>query len=124
MEWIEHLEEALAYSANLLKLLLECISVLCVLIGLVAMGRAFPRSLRGEFPLLSLRLAFGSWLAMALEFQLGADILGTTVSPSYTALGRLGALALIRTFLNYFLSRELQEETELQRKEREWQDRV
>jgi uncharacterized membrane protein len=48
------------------------------------------------------------WLALALEFQLGADILSTTVAPTFDSLGKLGILALIRTFLNYFLTRELE----------------
>ena len=50
------------------------------------------------------------FLAMALEFQLAADVLGTTVAPSWDQLGRLGAIAVIRTFLNYFLAREIDDE--------------
>ena len=50
------------------------------------------------------------YLAMALEFQLGADILSTAVAPSWNEIGKLGAIAVIRTTLNYFLSREMQEE--------------
>jgi uncharacterized membrane protein len=57
---------------------------------------------------LKLRLRFGGWLTIALEFQLGADILNTTVAPTFEALAKLGAIALIRTFLNYFLGKELE----------------
>ena len=42
-------------------------------------------------------------------FQLGADILATAVAPSYQALGQLAAIAVLRTFLNYFLAREIEE---------------
>lgn len=56
------------------------------------------------------RLTLGRYLALALEFQLGADILGTAVSPSFQEIGKLAAVAAIRTALNYFLSRELTEE--------------
>ncbi len=63
-----------------------------------------------------LRLRFGVWLAIALEFQLGADIVATTVAPTFEVLGRLGAIAAIRTFLNYFLNKELAEEFRVQRK--------
>jgi uncharacterized membrane protein len=59
---------------------------------------------------LLLRLRLGSWLALALEFQLGADILTTTVAPTFEDLGKLASIALIRTFLNYFLNRELADE--------------
>ena len=48
-------------------------------------------------------------LRLALEFQLGADILTTAVAPSWDQIGKLGAIAVIRTTLNYFLMRELRE---------------
>jgi uncharacterized membrane protein len=49
-------------------------------------------------------------LALALEFQLGADIVATTTSPTETNLIQLGVIAVIRTFLNIFLSREIEAE--------------
>jgi uncharacterized membrane protein len=58
------------------------------------------------------RKVFGGWLVLALEIQLAADIVGTIVSPSTAHLIELGAIAVIRTFLNYFLSKELKEETD------------
>ena len=58
------------------------------------------------------RLTLARFLALALEFQLAADVLGTAVSPTWTAVGRLAAIAVIRTALNYFLSREIKEEVE------------
>jgi uncharacterized membrane protein len=56
------------------------------------------------------RQLFSRYLILALEFQLAADILGTTVSPSWDQIGKLGAIAVIRTLLNYFLSLELQQD--------------
>jgi uncharacterized membrane protein len=47
---------------------------------------------------------------MALEFQLGADIVATTASPTGGNLLQLAAIALIRTFLNVFLAREIEAE--------------
>ena len=55
----------------------------------------------------STRLLLGRFLALGLEFQLGADLLGTAVRPSYSEIGKLGAIAAIRTGLNYFLALEL-----------------
>jgi uncharacterized membrane protein len=49
---------------------------------------------------------------LALEFQLGADILSTAIAPSWDEIGKLGAIAVIRTGLNYFLSIEMREERE------------
>ena len=56
---------------------------------------------------------FGGWLVVALEFQLAADIAGTIVSPTTAHLVQLGAIAVIRTFLNYFLNKELMEQKEV-----------
>jgi uncharacterized membrane protein len=67
----------------------------------------------GDHPLHTyFRRIFGGWLVVALEFQLAADIVGTIVSPTTAHLIELGAIALIRTFLNYFLGKELKEETD------------
>jgi uncharacterized membrane protein len=58
----------------------------------------------------SIRLTLARYLALALEFQLGADILSTAIAPSWDQIGKLGAIAVIRTGLNYFLTREMREE--------------
>ena len=54
-------------------------------------------------------LRLGRWLVAGLTFQLAADILETAVTASWDEVGRLGAIAVIRTFLNYFLERDLTE---------------
>src|SRR5262245_17107573 len=51
---------------------------------------------------------FGTWLLLGLEFELAADIIASVVSPSWQDIGELGAIAVIRTFLNYFLERDLE----------------
>ncbi len=53
------------------------------------------------------RLRLGRWLALALEFELGADILRTAVAPTWSELGQLAAVAAIRTALNFFLQQEI-----------------
>ena len=55
----------------------------------------------------TIRIQFGSTVAVALELMLGADVLATAVDPSWDELGKLAAIAIIRTALNYFLEREL-----------------
>jgi len=56
-----------------------------------------------------LRVRFGSSLAIVLELLLAADILRTAVAPSWDDIGKLAAIAAIRTILNYFLEKELKE---------------
>ena len=63
----------------------------------------FNRSISKE----SVRVQFGSSVAVALELMLGADVLATAVAPSWNDIGKLAAIAVIRTALNYFLEREL-----------------
>jgi uncharacterized membrane protein len=50
---------------------------------------------------------FGMWLLLGLEFELAADIIGSVISPTWQDIGELGAIAVIRTFLNYFLEQDL-----------------
>lgn len=54
-------------------------------------------------------LRLGRWLVAGLTFQLAADILATAVTTSWEEVGRLAAIAAIRTFLNFFLERDLGE---------------
>jgi len=54
-----------------------------------------------------LRLGLGRWLALALEFELAADVLRTAISPTWQEIGMLAAIAAIRTGLNYFLQLEI-----------------
>lgn len=56
------------------------------------------------------RLDLGRFLALGLEFQLASDLLRTTVAPSFEEIGKLAAVATIRTGLNFFLEREIRRE--------------
>ncbi|HBQ99988.1 MULTISPECIES: DUF1622 domain-containing protein [unclassified Roseofilum] len=125
MEWIHHVEEAFSGFIGIIQLAFEMIAVFCILLGLVQTLRLAIQLLpqmklmpqgNSDTPFVLLRIKLGSWLALALEFQLGADILATTVAPSWESLGKLGAIAIIRTFLNYFLNQELVEQVELREK--------
>ena len=57
------------------------------------------------------RLTLARWLAVALEFELAADILNTAVTPTWSDIEKLAAIATLRTALNYFLEREIQQES-------------
>jgi uncharacterized membrane protein len=52
-------------------------------------------------------MGYAHWLVAALTLQLGADIIETAITESWEAVGRIAAVALIRTFLNYFLEHDL-----------------
>lgn len=54
-------------------------------------------------------LRFAAWILISLEFALAADIARTMVAPTWDDIGKLAAIAAIRTFLNYFLERDIRE---------------
>jgi uncharacterized membrane protein len=58
------------------------------------------------------RLRLGGWLALALEFELAADILRTAIAPTWNEIGQLAAIIVLRTLLNYFLQREIEKAAE------------
>lgn len=95
-----------------LRLIVETTGAIIIGLGIVAAGYQFVRALVP--PQLEnfnrVRLTLARFLALALEFQLGADILSTAIAPSWDQIGKLGAIAVIRTALNYFLMREMREE--------------
>ncbi len=97
------------------------------LIGAVVIGVgvivAFAAYLLSELrvrprPYEAIRLLLGRFLALGLEFQLASDILGTAVSPTFSEIGKLGAIATIRTVLNFFLAQEIERAQRLVNDER------
>lgn len=53
-------------------------------------------------------LSLARWLLLGLELMLAADIVRTVIAPTWEELGQLAAIAFIRTFLNFFLERDLE----------------
>ena len=100
--------EALNWAQLAVELLGGVVVALGVLLSLWLFVGARFRG-RGE-TYLRVRLTLGHYLALALEFLLAADILATAVSPTWDQIGKLAAIATIRTALNYFLMREMKEE--------------
>jgi|SRR4051812_13915146 len=87
------------------------------ILAAVIIGIAVIKTLLNYFSLLKsssskiskeeIRVQFGSSVAVSLELLLGADVLATAVAPSWDDIGKLAAIAVLRTALNYFLEREL-----------------
>ncbi len=53
-------------------------------------------------------LRFAVWILLALEFALAADIIRTAIAPTWDDVGKLGAIAAIRTVLNWFLGKDIE----------------
>lgn len=90
-----------------------CAAIIIGLAALEAFARAlliFVRRDGSAESKAAVRLNLGRWLAVGLEFELAADILRTSVAPTWNDIGQLAAIAVLRTALNYFLDREIREE--------------
>ena len=108
----EQVEEQVRASVEWLRLLVEALGALVIAAGVLVVVIALLRHLlsRRDSSFVPIRLAFARYLTLALELQLAADILSTSVAPTWERIGKLAAIAVIRTALNYFLSRELKDE--------------
>lgn len=98
--------------AQYIALGLECAAVLVLLLGgiqslvMALWPLACGRSTHGTRRAAWLNLA--RWLVLGLEFMLAADVVRSAIAPTWQEIGQLAAIAVIRTFLNFFLERDLE----------------
>jgi uncharacterized membrane protein len=92
-------------------LVIHAMALLVVAFGTV---QAFVLSVRAMFNRTSTGhrfhhgyVQYARWLVAGLTFQLAADIIATAFSPSWEEIGHLAAISVIRTFVNYFLERDM-----------------
>jgi uncharacterized membrane protein len=107
------MKQGLAFIVENTSLIINAMAVVVIAFGTI---EVFLRSLHDIFSssgsghLLRERyLQYVRWLVAGLTFQLAADIIGTATGVSWDEIGRLAAIAAIRTFLNYFLDRDMAE---------------
>jgi len=84
-------------------------------VGVVAavartLSLGFRSGLKLDAAMSEIRLTLGKWLVLALELAVAADILRTVMIPTWDAIGKLAAIVVLRTVLNYFLQREIEHE--------------
>jgi uncharacterized membrane protein len=111
VEVINPLEQHFNFIASYVALAVECGAVLVVAFGaaqailglLHAMFSGQATGLVGR----EIWLRFATWILLALEFALAADILRTAVAPTWNDIGKLAVIALVRTMLNYFLAKDI-----------------
>lgn len=96
--------------------------VVIALASMEAIARAlflFMKADRGLSEMSTIRIRLGRWLTMALEFEIGSDILRTAVAPSWTDIGQLGAIVVLRTAIEWTLQRDIQQEAQESARARE-----
>ncbi|HEV8216280.1 MAG TPA: DUF1622 domain-containing protein [Gemmatimonadaceae bacterium] len=105
MSWLAAVTERVIVAIDALALIIVLAGTIEAFVGTM---RSFLRPASRETRW-RLYATYGRWLVAGLTFQLAADILETTITTTWQAVARLGAVAAIRTFLNYFLERDLRE---------------
>jgi uncharacterized membrane protein len=106
------MEEVFKAGARFISFQVEAAAALIILAGSIEALIGVARSFFVPSPKTAARkrvwLRFGVWLLLGLEFELAADVVRTAISPQWNDIAQLGAIAVIRTFLNYFLERDLE----------------
>ena len=103
-------EQAILPYVEWLRLIIEVVGVLVIALGIIQAVVLFVRNLYADrnTDFHEVRLLLARYLALALEFQLASDVISTAIAPTWERIGKLAAIAVIRTGLNYFLMRELE----------------
>lgn len=115
------MEDAAREFVDFLIPVVELIGAVVIGVGVIVAFAAYVLSelrIRPR-PYEGIRLLLGRFLALGVEFQLASDILGTAVSPTFAEIGKLGAIATIRTVLNYFLAQEIERAQRIVEQERD-----
>jgi len=106
------MEEMIKSLSSDVALAVETAAVLVIAVGSLEAFIMLFRVGLGRFATHGARKAvwrrYGMWLLLGLEFELAADIIRSVISPTWIDIGQLGAIAVIRTFLNYFLEKDLE----------------
>jgi uncharacterized membrane protein len=105
-EWLVLISEPVITAIDAIALLVIAVGTAKVSVSVV---RAAIKPL-GRQEARKVWLRYSRWLVAALTFQLAADIIETSVSTSWQTIGRVGAIAVIRTFLNYFLEHDVEQQ--------------
>ena len=109
------MEEIFKTVAGYVALAVEAAAVLLIAIGAAeALAHVLTKEFRQHSPGVrrSAWIRFAVWLVLGLEFELGADVIRTAISPTWSDIGQLGAIATIRTVLNYFLEKDVEKYNE------------
>jgi uncharacterized membrane protein len=111
-------KEWMTFVSEYAVLIINAMALLIIVVGTIEMSvkclraifapSATGREIRDGY------LHYARWLIAGLTFQLASDIIASALAPSWDDIGRLAAIAVIRTFLNYFLERDVLEARKLQ----------
>ena len=114
------MEQLFEQIAGYIALAIQAVAILVIAVGSI---EAAVNTLRLAFSRISavesrdVWMRYAHWLVAGLTFQLASDIVHSAIAPTWNEIGQLGAIAVIRTFLTYFLDRDIAEQARLQRED-------
>ncbi len=107
------MKDWIAFLTDNAVIAIDAMAVLIIVAGTIEMFVACIRSVFAPSPtgrdLRDAYVRYARWLLAGLTFQLANDIIISARAPSWDDIGRLAAIAFIRTFLNFFLERDIVE---------------
>lgn len=107
-EWLIIVTEIAIVAIDWIALLIVLLGTVQAFVGAIGLAISGGDSVHRK----EVWLRFARWLVAALTFQLAADIIETSITEDWQSIGRIAAVAVIRTFLNYFLDRDVAETRE------------
>jgi uncharacterized membrane protein len=107
---VQEIAHYVSLGIELIAIAVIAIGALVAVIGIARLGLR-PEKISADR---EVWMKFARWLVAGMTFQLAADIVSTSVAPSWDQVGHVAAIAAIRTFLSFFLDREMQDKTKLE----------
>lgn len=111
------MEAWLTEIAHVVGLAIDFVAIVIIAIGSIESLWGILRTMISRHEAIQRRavwMQYARWLVAGLTFQLAADIVHTAIAPTWDDIGRLAAIAVIRTFLTFFLDRDMEKTRELQ----------
>jgi uncharacterized membrane protein len=112
MRQVPFMEEAIQHIALEVASLIDAAATLVIAAAsvevIVRSAMAFFTA-GGTANLQPIRWRLGNWIGLALELLIGSDVVRTAVSPSWTEVGQLGAIVVLRVVINYTLMYDMRE---------------
>lgn len=98
--------------------LILAMSVVAVLVLLIGVLKATVKFFKNEVSvsdtavvLRDIKNELGAYVLLSLEILIAADIVESIIKPTFTDIGKLAALVVIRTVISYFLGKEIDQES-------------
>jgi uncharacterized membrane protein len=114
-QWLAEITRNVALVIEAMAMAIIAVSSLVTFVSSVRVMFARPTGRERR----ALWLSYARWLVAGLTFQLAADVVHSSIAPTWDDIGHLAAIAFIRTFLSYFLERDLAEINAVQRERTE-----